>query len=81
MKSLIKDEQWAIILDRLRKINGIHTSNEARLRHFIDMRYCTSKMQGASGVICLKCWGIGAVYMHVLNAGARCKFGKNCFMT
>ena len=36
MKSLIKDEQWAIILDRLRKINGIHTSDEARLRRFID---------------------------------------------
>ena len=72
MKSLIKDEQWAIILDRLHKINGIHTSNEAQLRRF--MRYCTSEMQDASGVICLKCWGIGAVYMHVLNAGARCKF-------
>ena len=36
MKSLIKDEQWAIILDRLRKINGIHTSDEARLRRFIE---------------------------------------------
>ena len=36
MKSLIKDEQWAIILDRLREINGIHTSDEARLRRFID---------------------------------------------
>ena len=36
MKSLIKDEQWPMILDRLRKINGIHTSDEARLRRFID---------------------------------------------
>ena len=59
MKSLIKDEQWAIILDRLRKINGIHTSDEARLRRFIDaVLYIRN-----AGVICLKCRGIGAVYM------------------